>query len=55
MESQKNNTKGLKQGQKIAFIATFITFLLALMKAGVGYLFNSKLLIADAFHSGADL
>jgi len=55
MESQKNNTKGLKQGQKIAFIATFITFLLAVMKAGVGYLFDSKLLIADAFHSGADL
>ena len=55
MESYKNNTKGLKQGQKIAFIATFITFLLAVMKAGVGYLFDSKLLIADAFHSGADL
>jgi len=55
MESQKNNTKELKQGQKIAFTATFITFLLVLMKAGVGYLFDSKILVADAFHSGADL
>jgi cation diffusion facilitator family transporter len=47
--------EALKQGQKIAFIATFVTFLLALMKAVVGYLFDSKVLIADAFHSGADI
>ncbi len=47
--------KDLKKGQRIAFIAGFITLLLAVMKAAVGYLFNSKLLVADAFHSGADL
>ncbi|MDY6970040.1 MAG: cation diffusion facilitator family transporter [Spirochaetota bacterium] len=46
---------GLKQGQRIAFIATFITLLLAIMKAIIGYLFDSKVLIADAFHSVADL
>ena len=45
----------LKQGQKVAFIATFVTLLLAAMKAGVGYLFDSRVLIADAFHSGADI
>jgi cation diffusion facilitator family transporter len=45
----------LKQGQKIAFIATFVTFLLAGMKAIVGYAFDSAVLLADAFHSGADL
>ncbi len=47
--------KALKQGQKIAFIATFVTLLLAIMKAVVGYLFDSRVLIADAFHSGADI
>ena len=45
----------LKQGQRIAFIVTFVTLLLAAMKAVVGYLFDSKVLVADAFHSGADL
>jgi cation diffusion facilitator family transporter len=52
-----NETRGerLKQGQKTAFIATFVTLLLAVLKAVVGYLFDSKVLIADAFHSGADL
>ena len=50
-----DKVKRLKQGQKIAFIATFVTFLLAVMKATIGYLFNSKVLVADAFHSGADL
>ena len=55
MENQKGTTKRLKQGQKIAFIATFVTFLLAIMKAVVGYLFDSNILVADAFHSGADL
>ncbi|MFH2068318.1 MAG: cation diffusion facilitator family transporter [Candidatus Omnitrophota bacterium] len=48
-------TEGLKQGQKIAFIATFATIFLALIKAAVGYLFDLKILIADAFHSGADV
>jgi len=45
----------LKKGQKIAFIATFLTLFLVIAKGTVGYLFNSKILLADAFHSGADL
>ncbi|MDY6967667.1 MAG: cation diffusion facilitator family transporter [Spirochaetota bacterium] len=45
----------LKRGTRIAFIATSVTLFLAIMKALVGYLFDSKLLIADAFHSSADL
>ena len=55
MDNQKDKIPRLKQGQKIALIATVATFLLAAMKAVVGYSFTSKLLVADAFHSGADL
>lgn len=47
--------KKLKKGQRIAFIATFVTLFLAVAKGAVGYIFNSEILIADAFHSGADL
>ena len=47
--------KELKKGQRIAFIATFVTLLLAVMKGAIGYVSDSKILIADAFHSGADL
>ena len=53
--SKKISAQGLQQGQKIALIATLVTLLLAAAKAAVGYLFDSKILIADAFHSGADL
>ncbi len=53
--SQNNNAIGLKQGQKVAFVATFVTLLLAIIKALVGYLFDSKILVADAFHTVADL
>lgn len=55
MDDNEGRIKKLKQGQKIAFIATFITLFLVVMKAVVGYLFDSKVLIADAFHSSADL
>ena len=55
MDNKNNKIKELKQGQKIAFIASFVTLLLAVMKATIGYLFDSKVLVADAFHSGADL
>ena len=44
----------LKKGQKMALLATVITILLAVLKGVVGYFFNSDVLIADAFHSGAD-
>jgi len=55
IEKKPDKIEGLKQGQRIAFIASFVTLLLAAAKATVGYLFDSKVLVADAFHSGADL
>ncbi|MBF0120661.1 MAG: cation diffusion facilitator family transporter [Desulfobacterales bacterium] len=51
----ENKIKNLKQGQRIAFISAFVSIFLAILKGTVGYLFNSSVLIADAFHSGADL
>ncbi|HDP37253.1 MAG TPA: cation diffusion facilitator family transporter [Candidatus Atribacteria bacterium] len=55
MGSQGGKIGRLKHGQRIAFIAAFATLVLAVIKAFVGYLFDSKVLVADAFHSGADL
>ena len=45
----------MRQGRRVAFTAGFVTLFLAVMKAAVGYLFDSKILIADALHSTADL
>ncbi|MCD4722609.1 MAG: cation diffusion facilitator family transporter [Desulfobacula sp.] len=45
----------LEKGQRIAFLSTLLILVLALLKAFVGYTFNSPLLIADAWHSGADI
>jgi len=45
----------LKKGQWIAFLSTLLLLALALLKAFIGYTFNSPLLIADAWHSGADI
>lgn len=50
-----NKQKQLKKGQRVAFTAALITLFLVLLKGLVGHLFNSKVLIADAFHSAADL
>lgn len=55
MEKRPDIIKALKRGQKTAFIATLVTISLAVMKAVVGYKFDSKILVADAFHSGADV
>ncbi len=55
MEYKTVKVQELKKGQEVAFMATLVTLLLALMKGIVGYLFDSKILLADAFHSGADL
>jgi len=55
MEIRNDKRKLLKKGQRIAFIAAFLTLILAAIKGVTGYLFGSKILIADAFHSGADL
>lgn len=51
----KNKKEQLARGQRIAFLSTLLVFALALLKAGVGLMFNSPLLIADAWHSGADI
>ena len=51
----ENKTEGLKHGRRIAFISSLVSFFLAVLKGIVGYLFGSQILIADAFHSGADL
>ncbi len=53
-KSMENSLSQLKQGQRVAFWATVITFLLASLKGTIGLIFNSQLLIADAFHSSAD-
>ncbi|ABA88095.1 divalent cation efflux pump membrane protein, iron-molybdenum-binding domain-containing, putative [Syntrophotalea carbinolica DSM 2380] len=50
-----NHQARLKRGQRIALTATVATLVLALGKAFVGWRFASPVLIADAFHSGADL
>ena len=55
MDINDNKTEKLKKGQKVAFIATLLTLLLAVAKGTIGYLFHSRILLADAFHSGADL
>ncbi|MCK5163392.1 MAG: cation diffusion facilitator family transporter, partial [Desulfobacula sp.] len=47
--------KQLAKGQRIALLSTLLILALALLKAVVGYMFNSPLLIADAWHSGADI
>jgi cation diffusion facilitator family transporter len=44
----------LKTGQKVALWASAVTFLIAVLKGAVGTLFNSKVLVADAFHSASD-
>jgi len=51
---KEEKAKDLQKGQKIAFIATLVTLLLAVMKGAIGYVFDSRILTADAFHSGAD-
>ncbi len=55
MEIKNNKIEKLKKGQRIAFIAAFLTLILAVIKGVTGYIFGYKILIADAFHSGADL
>ncbi len=51
----KDKKEQLAKGQRIALLSALLIFALALVKAFVGYLFNSPLLIADAWHSGADI
>jgi len=55
MGSMNDKRELLKKGQNLAFIAAFLTLILMVIKGVTGYFFDSKILIADAFHSGADL
>jgi cation diffusion facilitator family transporter len=49
-----DKTARLKKGQRVALWATLVTLFLSLMKGIIGVLFHSDVLLADAFHSGAD-
>lgn len=47
-------TTQLKRGQTVALWATAITLVIAVLKGVIGTIFDSKVLVADAFHSAAD-
>ena len=55
MEQCPDKIERLLKGQRTAFAAAFATLFLAIAKGLVGYFCDSTILIADAFHSGADL
>jgi cation diffusion facilitator family transporter len=52
---ESDKTERLKAGQRIALMSTLVLFCLAVLKAIVGYRYHSFLLVADAYHSGADI
>ncbi len=52
---EQKNKQSLKRGQRVALAATLATLLLALLKALAGWHYRAPVLVADAFHSGADL
>lgn len=55
MDSQAGQIEKLKRGQRIAVLATFSLSGLAALKFVCGVLFDSRILVADAFHSSVDL
>ncbi len=55
MEKKNPHIELLERGQRVAIIATVAILLLAAAKFIIGYLFDSRILIADAFHSGVDV
>lgn len=55
MEHNGDHIALLKRGQRVAITATIAIFLLAVAKFITGYIFDSRILIADAFHSGVDV
>jgi cation diffusion facilitator family transporter len=55
MNTEKERNNRLRQGRNLAFFASLVILLLALGKGVVGYLFDSHLLVADAFHSAGDM
>lgn len=53
--SKLNSTsEKIKKGQRVAMTATVATIFLVLSKGAAGIIFDSRLLLADAFHSGVD-
>ena len=52
---EHKNRHALQRGQRVALFATLATLLLALLKALAGWYYQAPVLVADAFHSGADL
>lgn len=52
---EHKNRQALQRGQRVALAATLATLLLALLKALAGWHYQAPVLVADAFHSGADL
>jgi cation diffusion facilitator family transporter len=55
MDTAKNHTDALMRGRKVALAATLAILFLAVIKLVTGYLFDSRILIVDAFHSGIDV
>lgn len=55
MEHNSDHSELLKRGQRVAIAATIAISLLAVAKFFIGHLFDSRILIADAFHSGVDV
>jgi len=55
MNSDAEKRELLKRGQRIALVSSLVTLAVALVKGGIGYLFDSHLLLADAFHSAGDV
>jgi cation diffusion facilitator family transporter len=55
VESTHSHKESLKRGQRVARTATIAILLLAVAKCVTGYLYDSRILIADAFHSGVDV
>jgi cation diffusion facilitator family transporter len=55
MITSDSNINDLKKGLRICLWATGATLLLACLKAFTGVVFESEILVADAFHSCADL
>jgi cation diffusion facilitator family transporter len=55
VESKNSHIALLKQGQRAALTATIVILLLTIAKLVIGHLFDSRILVADAFHSGVDV
>lgn len=55
MNNEADKIHRLAQGQRIAWFASLLTLLLAIVKGAVGYRFDSPLLVADALHSAGDV